>query len=85
MMYARIFPDLLDSSLPVVEKRLEGVGRILFSVDPLVNENGEDADLSMQKIDLRSSTSPVLFLYLFHLKVSEVQLLLKANIFFNFI
>jgi len=68
MMYARIFPDLLDSSLPVVEKRLEGVGRILFSVDPLVNENGEDADLSMQKIDLRSSTSPVLFLYLFHLK-----------------
>ena len=64
VMYARLFPDLVDSSLSDVEKRLEGIGRILFAID----RNG-DSDVTMQKIDLRSPTSPALFLYLFHRKV----------------
>ena len=72
MMYVRLFPDLLETSLIDVEKRLEGLGKVLFSLGGQANEDDDDnnvgtdvAEIVSQKIDMRSPQSAALFLYLF--------------------
>ena len=78
MMYARIFPDLMDSSLPDVEGRLERLGKLLFNIDrPEGEEEDRNDDVTMQKIDLRSPISPVLFMVLFCNKVSNSKCLFR--------
>jgi len=67
ILYLRIFPDLLDSSLSDVEKRLEGLGKVLFALDGGLNDFDE-GDVSMQKIDMRSPQSAAVALYTFYVK-----------------
>lgn len=71
MMYVRLFPDLLETSLIDVEKRLEGLGKVLFSLGGQANEDDDNdvgtdiAEIVCQKIDMRSPQSAALYLYLF--------------------
>ena len=70
ILYVRIFPDLLDSSLSDVEKRLEGLGKVLFALDGGFDDY-EDDDIAMHKIDMRSPQSAAVALYTFYVKVSR--------------
>ena len=77
ILYLRIFPDVLDSSLSDVEKRLEGLGKVLFALDGGLNDYDE-GDVSMQKIDMRSPQSAAVALYTFYVKVSRMVGLLDS-------
>ena len=68
VLYARVFPDLLESSSVDVEKRLQSLGNVLFALGGDTNQIDEE-EVDVQKIDLRSPQSAALFLFLFHVKV----------------
>ena len=68
VLYARVFPDLLESSPVDVEKRLQSLGNVLFALGGDTNQIDEE-EVDVQKIDLRSPQSAAVSLFLFHVKV----------------
>ena len=68
VLYARVFPDLLESSSVDVEKRLQSLGNVLFALGGDTNQIDEE-EVDVQKIDLRSPQSAAMSLFLFHVKV----------------
>ena len=68
VLYARVFPDLLESSSVDVEKRLQSLGNVLFALGGDTNQIDEE-EVDVQKIDLRSPQSAAVSLFLFHVKV----------------
>ena len=68
VLYARVFPDLLESSSVDVEKRLQTLGNVLFALGGDTNQIDEE-EVDVQKIDLRSPQSAAMSLFLFHVKV----------------
>ena len=68
VLYARVFPDLLESSSVDVEKRLQSLGKVLFALGGDTNQIDEE-EVDVQKIDLRSPQSAAVSLFLFHVKV----------------
>ena len=68
VLYARVFPDLLESSSVDVEKRLQSLGKVLFALGGDTNQIDEE-EVDVQKIDLRSPQSAAMSLFLFHVKV----------------
>jgi len=62
LMYVRVYPDLIGSSMGEIERRLESLGKILFM------DETTESETSPHKIDLTSQDSKVSLMFLYHSK-----------------